>query len=55
MAETRSVFSAFLARAAASLVLAATAWDGVYLCGSVALAWAEHADRPAFRRPVFFQ
>lgn len=47
--ETRALFSRFLARSAANLVLASAAWDGVYLCGSVALAWAEHGDRGAFR------
>ncbi|MFY0614865.1 MAG: glucokinase [Hyphomicrobiaceae bacterium] len=50
MAETRAIFSALLGRTAANLTLAATAWDGVYLCGSVAMAWAEKADRQAFRR-----
>jgi glucokinase len=48
--ETRNVFSTYLARAAANLVLASAAWDGVYLCGSVALAWSEKADRGAFRQ-----
>jgi len=50
MAETRAIFSTFLARTAGNLVLASAAWDGVYLCGSVATAWAKHADRDAFRR-----
>lgn len=47
--ETRELFARFLARSAANLVLASAAWDGVYLCGSVALAWAEHGNRGAFR------
>ena len=48
--EVRGQFSAFLARTAANLVLASAAWDGVLLCGSVALAWAQQADRDEFRR-----
>ncbi len=50
MAETRAIFSRLLGRTAANLPLAAAAWDGVYLCGSVAMAWAEEADRQAFRQ-----
>ena len=49
-AKARAVFSTILARTAGNLALASAAWDGVYLCGSVALAWAQHADRDAFRR-----
>lgn len=47
--ETQELFARFLARSAANLVLASATWDGVYLCGSVALAWAEHGDRETFR------
>lgn len=43
-------FSRFLARAASDLVLASAAWDGLYLCGSVANAWSEHADFNEFLR-----
>lgn len=43
-------FSRFLARATSNLVLASTAWDGVYLCGSVATAWSRSADYAGFRR-----
>lgn len=43
-------FSTFLARAASDLVLASAAWDGLYLCGSVANAWSEHADFNEFLR-----
>jgi len=48
--ETLQFFSTFLARAASNLVLAAATWDGVYLCGSVAIAWSQSADYVAFRR-----
>ncbi len=48
--ETREIFSAFLARSAANLVLASASWDGVYLMGSVALAWSRHANGGSFRR-----
>lgn len=43
-------FSRFLARAASDLVLASAAWDGLYLCGSVANAWSAHADLNEFHR-----
>lgn len=48
--ETLRYFSTFLARAISDLVLAAAAWDGVYLCGSVAIAWSHSADHIEFRR-----
>jgi len=48
--EVLRYFSVFLARATANLVLASTAWDGVYLCGSVATAWSKSADYTEFRR-----
>ena len=48
--EVLRYFSAFLARATSNLVLASTAWDGVYLCGSVATAWSKSADYAEFRR-----
>ncbi len=48
--ELRAVFGGFLARTAANLALASAAWDGVFLCGSVALAWSQQADRASFRR-----
>lgn len=38
-----------LARTCSNLVLASAAWDGVYLCGSVAEAWWRSAERDAFR------
>lgn len=43
-------FTGFLARACADLVLASAAWDGLYLCGSVATAWWQRADLDEFRR-----
>lgn len=48
--QLRAVFSGLLARTAANLALSAAAWDGVFLCGSVALAWSQQADRESFRR-----
>ncbi len=47
--ETRRWFGDFLARAVSDLTLAAAAWDGVFLTGSVATAWAAHADVGRFR------
>ena len=47
--ETRRWFGDFLARAVSDLTLAATAWDGVFLTGSVATAWAACADVGRFR------
>lgn len=43
------LLSRLLGRVAGDLVLATASWDGVYLCGSVALAWAEVGDIAAFR------
>ncbi len=43
------VLSRLLGRIAGDLVLATAAWDGVYLCGTVALAWAGVGDTAAFR------
>lgn len=43
-------FTVLLGRVAGDLVLAATAWGGVYLCGSVARAWMEVADIGLFRQ-----
>ena len=38
-----------LAQAASNLTLASAAWDGVYICGSVATAWWQQADLSEFR------
>ena len=46
--QTLACFTNFLARTCSNLTLASAAWDGVFLCGSVAKAWAEQADRDAF-------
>lgn len=48
-AETTRHVSALLGRIAGDLVLAAGAWGGVYLCGSVAQGWAAAADPAPFR------
>jgi glucokinase len=48
-ARTVEVFTAILARIAGDLALATCAWGGVYLCGSVALAWSAVADIAQFR------
>jgi glucokinase len=48
-AQTADVFTAILARIAGNLALATCAWGGVYLCGSVALAWSGVADIERFR------
>ena len=50
-AETLRAFSRFLGRVAGDLVLAGAAWGGVYLCGSVAIGWAEAGGGQYFRRP----
>lgn len=47
--QTRRWFGDFLARTASNLTLAAAAWDGVFLTGSVATAWANGADVSRFR------
>jgi glucokinase len=43
------IFSDILARICGDLVLAHGAWGGVFLTGSVALAWARIADQARFR------
>ena len=48
-ARTSETFSRLLGRVTGDLVLATAAWDGAYLCGSVARAWLEVADVTAFR------
>jgi glucokinase len=48
-ARTVELFTAILGRIAGNLTLATCAWGGVYLCGSVATAWAEIADIGRFR------
>lgn len=48
--ETIERLTAIMARVCSNLVLASAAWDGIYMCGSVANAWWQHADRRAFRR-----
>ncbi|MFN3745278.1 MAG: ROK family protein [Hyphomicrobiaceae bacterium] len=48
-ARTAQMFSRLLGRVAGDLVLATAAWDGAFLCGSVAKAWLEVADLTAFR------
>lgn len=46
---TVQILSRLLGRIAGDLVLATAAWDGVYLCGSVAQGWAGVGDTAAFR------
>jgi glucokinase len=48
-ARTVDLFTAILGRVAGDLTLATCAWGGVYLCGSVATAWAGVADIGRFR------
>jgi glucokinase len=48
-ARTVELFTAILGRVAGDLALAHAAWGGVYLCGSVATAWAAIADAARFR------
>ncbi len=48
-ARTVEVFTDVLGRIAGDLALATCAWGGVYLCGSVATAWAATADAGRFR------
>ena len=48
-ARTVEVFTAVLGRIAGDLTLATCAWGGVYLCGSVATAWAAIGDIARFR------
>jgi len=47
--RTIEVFTDILGRVAGDLTLATAAWGGVYLCGSVATAWAAVADAERFR------
>ena len=48
-AVTVQVISRLLGRISGDLALATAAWDGVYLCGSVAQGWAAVGDLAAFR------
>jgi len=48
-ARTVEVFTDVLGRIAGDLALATCAWGGVFLCGSVATAWAAAADAGRFR------
>jgi glucokinase len=48
-ARTVAMFTDILGRIAGNLALATCAWGGVYLCGSVATAWAAIADSERFR------
>ncbi len=50
--ETLRVFSILLGRVAGDLALAAAAWGGVYLCGSVVNGWAAAGGTQRFR-PAF--
>lgn len=43
------LFARLLGRVCGDLVLATASWDGVFLCGSVAKAWAATGDAAAFR------
>ena len=49
--ETLRIFSILLARVAGDLALAAAAWGGVYLCGSVVNGWAAAGGAERFRPP----
>jgi glucokinase len=48
-AATVRILSNLLGRIAGDLVLATAAWDGVFLCGTVAQTWASVGDVAAFR------
>lgn len=48
-ARTAAMLSRLLGRITGDLVLATAAWDGAFLCGSVARAWLQVADVGAFR------
>lgn len=50
--ETLRIFSILLGRVAGDLALAAAAWGGVYLCGSVVQGWAAAGGTERFR-PAF--
>lgn len=49
--ETLRIFSILLGRVAGDLALAAAAWGGVYLCGSVVKGWAAAGGAERFRPP----
>jgi glucokinase len=48
-AVTVQILSRLIGRIVGDLVLATAAWDGVYLCGSVAQGWAAVGDLATFR------
>jgi glucokinase len=48
-ARAVDTFTSVLGRVAGDLALATCAWGGVYLCGSVAVAWSAIADAGRFR------
>jgi glucokinase len=50
--ETLRIFSILLGRVSGDLALAAAAWGGVYLCGSVVNGWAAAGGTERFR-PAF--
>jgi glucokinase len=49
--ETLRIFSILLGRVSGDLALAAAAWGGVYLCGSVVNGWAAAGGAERFRPP----
>jgi glucokinase len=49
-AETLRLFTQIAGEVLGNLALAVAAWDGVYLCGSVAKAFASVADLPLLRQ-----
>lgn len=46
---TVALMTSLLGRVCGDLALATASWDGVFLCGSVAKAWADVADAAMFR------
>jgi glucokinase len=48
--EVVRTLTGILARACSNLTLTCAAWDGVYICGSVATAWWQQADLSEFQR-----
>jgi glucokinase len=48
--EVVQTLTGLMARTCSNLTLASAAWDGLYVCGSVAVAWWQHADLSEFRR-----
>ena len=48
-AATVDLVTRLLGRVCGDLALATASWDGVFLCGSVAKAWADVADAAMFR------